>query len=61
MAVLKGDVKKITLTVPKQFLSTLDEHINNFALTNRGKWIVEASIEKMAKEKTMLDEINEDY
>ena len=31
VAVLKNDVKRITLTVPKQFLIELDNHINNFA------------------------------
>ncbi len=58
MAVLKSDVKRITLTVPNQFLLELDEHINNFALTNRSRWLVEAAKEKMAKEKVILSEIN---
>lgn len=57
MAVLKNDVKRVTLTVPKQFLSELDEHINNFALTDRSRWIIEAAKEKMAKEKVLLSEI----
>lgn len=57
MAVLKSDVKRITLTMPKHFLSELDEHINNFALTDRSRWFIEAAKEKMAKEKEMLFEI----
>lgn len=57
MAVLKSDVKRVTLTVPKQFLNELDEHINNFALTDRSRWLIEAAKEKMAKEKEMISEI----
>ncbi len=58
MAVLKSDVKRVTLSVPKSFLSELDEHINQFALTDRSRWLIEAAKEKMAKEKEMLAEIN---
>jgi metal-responsive CopG/Arc/MetJ family transcriptional regulator len=58
MAVLKNDVKRITLTVPKQFLLELDNHINNFALTGRGRWLINAAKEKMAKEKVLLSEIS---
>lgn len=58
MAVLKNDVKRITLTVPKQFLLELDGHINNFALTDRGRWLLDAAKEKMAKEKVLLSEIS---
>ena len=57
MAVLKSEVKRITLTIPKQFLSDLDMHINNFALTDRSRWLIDAAKEKMAKEKEMLSEI----
>lgn len=57
MAVLKTDVKRVTLTIPKQFLSDLDSHINNFALTDRSRWLIDAAKEKMAKEKEMLSEI----
>lgn len=60
MAVLKNDVKRITLTVPKQFLIELDNHINNFALTDRSRWIIDAAKEKMAKEKVIISEINSD-
>jgi len=58
MAVLKTDVKRITLTMPKQFLSELDCHVNNFALTDRSRWLIEAAKEKMAKEKEILSEID---
>lgn len=58
MAVLKSDVKRITLTVPNQFLSELDEHVNNFAFTNRSTWLLDAAKEKMAKEKQILSEID---
>ena len=57
MAVLKSEIKRITLTMPKQFLLDLDAHINNFALTDRSRWIIDAAKEKMAKEKEMLSEI----
>jgi metal-responsive CopG/Arc/MetJ family transcriptional regulator len=57
MAVLKNDVKRITLTVPKQFLLELDNHVNNFALTDRSRWLIDAAKEKMAKEKVLLSEI----
>lgn len=57
MTVLKADVKRITLTVPKQFLLELDQHVNNFALTDRSRWLLDAAKEKMAKEKVILDEI----
>lgn len=60
MAVLKADIRRITVTLPKQFLTTLDEHINNFALTDRSRWLIEAAKEKMAKEKEMLSEIKLD-
>ena len=60
MAVLKNDVKRITLTVPKQFLNELDNHINNFALTDRSRWLIDAAKEKMAKEKVILSEISSD-
>lgn len=57
MAVLRSDVKRITITVPKLLLVELDEHINNFALTDRSRWFIEAAKEKMIKEKEMLLEI----
>lgn len=60
MSVLKNDVKRITLTVPKQFLIELDEHIDNFALTDRSRWLIDAAKEKMAKEKVIISEISSD-
>ena len=59
MAVLKTEVKRITLSIPKQFLLELDQHINNFALTDRSRWLIDAAKEKMGKEKEMLSEIND--
>ncbi len=60
MAVLKSDVKRITISIPKSFLRDLDLHLKNFALTDRGRWILEAAKEKMAQEKMMLTEIQEE-
>ena len=40
-------------------LKNLDEHIANFALTDRSRWLLDAAREKMAKEKIMLSEIEE--
>ncbi|MDC0865117.1 hypothetical protein OAP56_04145 [Rickettsiaceae bacterium] len=44
--------------MPKQFLSELHCHVNNFALTDRSRWLIEAAKEKMAKEKEILSEID---
>lgn len=60
MAVLKSDVKRVTITMPKSFLRDLDLHLKNFALTDRGRWILEAAKEKIAQEKMMLTEIQEE-
>ena len=60
MAILKKDVKKITISISKDFSDELTEHLKNFALTNRGQWIVEAAKERMAKEKQMLSELDEE-
>jgi hypothetical protein len=60
MAVLKTDVKRITISIPKVFLQDLDQHINNFALTDRSRWLIDAAKEKMAKEKEMLSEMEQD-
>lgn len=60
MAVLKSEVKRLTISVPKKFVSELDAHLSNFALTDRSKWIIEASKEKLAKEKELLSEIKTD-
>lgn len=57
MAVLKSDVKRVTVSMPKSFLRDLDLHLKNFALTDRGRWLLEAAKEKMAQEKMMLTEI----
>lgn len=58
MAVLKTEVKRITLTVPKQLLQELNSHVKQFALTDRTRWVTEAIKEKIAKEKVILSEIN---
>lgn len=60
MAVLKSDVQRVTLSVPKAFLKDLDLHLKNFALTDRSRWILEAAKEKLAQEKILLTEIKED-
>ena len=60
MAVLKSDIKRITITVPKQFLKDLDNHLKNYALTDRSRWMIEAAKEKMAKEKQILSDIEEE-
>ena len=60
MAVLKSEIKRITITAPKQFLKDLDGHLKNYALTDRSRWIIEAAKEKMAKEKQVLSEIEEE-
>jgi metal-responsive CopG/Arc/MetJ family transcriptional regulator len=57
MAVLRSDVKRVTISVPKSFLRDLDSHLKNFALTDRSKWILEAAKEKIAHEKILLTEI----
>ena len=59
MAVLRGDVKRVTISVPKSFLRDLDAHLKNFALTDRSKWLLEAAKEKIAQEKILLTEIKE--
>jgi metal-responsive CopG/Arc/MetJ family transcriptional regulator len=59
MAVLRGDVKRVTISVPKSFLRDLDSHLKNFALTDRSKWLLEAAKEKIAQEKILLTEIKE--
>ncbi|BBJ32442.1 hypothetical protein RAS_p380 (plasmid) [Rickettsia asiatica] len=45
--------------MPKSFLKDLDAHLQNFALTDRSRWILEAAKEKLAQEKVLLNEINE--
>ena len=60
MAVLKSDVKRITISIPKSFASDLDKHIQNFALTDKSRWLLDAAREKMAKEKLMLLEREEE-
>ena len=56
MAVLKKDIKRVTISMPKDFLDELNKHLKNFALTERSIWLMEAAREKMAKEKQMLTE-----
>lgn len=60
MAVLKSDVQRVTLSIPKAFLKDLDLHLKNFALTDRSRWILEAAKEKLAQEKILLTEIKEE-
>ena len=57
MAVLKKDLKRVTISMPFDLLEQLNKHLKNFALTDRSSWLIEASREKMAKEKQMLSEI----
>ncbi|AFC70375.1 hypothetical protein GCO76_08235 [Rickettsia sp. R2] len=59
MAILKHDVKRVMISMPKSFLKDLDAHLQNFALTDRSRWILEAAKEKLAQEKVLLNEINE--
>jgi metal-responsive CopG/Arc/MetJ family transcriptional regulator len=57
MAVLRDDVQRVSVTMPKSFLRDLNSHLKNFALTDRGKWLLEAAKEKLAQEKILLTEI----
>ena len=59
MAVLRGDVQRVTVSIPKSFLKDLDSHLKNFALTDRSRWLLEAAKEKLAQEKILLTEIKE--
>jgi len=60
MAVLKGDVKRVTVSMPKSFLRDLDSHLKNFALTDRSRWLLDAAKEKLAQEKILLTEIKKE-
>jgi metal-responsive CopG/Arc/MetJ family transcriptional regulator len=60
MAILKSEVKRISISMPKSFLKNLDDHLANFALTDRSRWLIEAAREKMAKEKVSLSEMEEE-
>lgn len=60
MAVLKGDVKRVTVSMPKSFLRDLDSHLKNFALTDRSRWLLDAAKEKLAQEKILLTEIEKE-
>ena len=60
MAVLKTDTKRIASSVQKSFLSDLDNHLKNFALTDRSRWILDAAEEKLSQEKTQLHEMREE-
>ncbi len=60
MAVLKGEVTRVTLSAPKSLLRELDNHLKNFALTDRSRWILDAVRDKLAREKIMLSEIQDD-
>ena len=52
MAVLKKDLKRVTISVPMDFLGQLNKHLKNFALTDRSSWLIEAAQEKNGKRKT---------
>ena len=56
MSVLKKDIKRVMLSMPKNFLDEFNKHLKNFALTERSLWIIDAMREKMSKEKQMLAE-----
>lgn len=56
MAVLKTDVKRMTISVPKSFANDLEQHLKNYALTDKSRWMLDAAREKMAKEKQVLSE-----
>lgn len=60
MSVLKKDIKRMAILVPKNLLEELKKHLSNFALTDRSSWIIEAIREKIAKEKQMLADSDED-
>jgi metal-responsive CopG/Arc/MetJ family transcriptional regulator len=60
MAVLKTDVKRVTVSMPKTFLKDLDTHLKNFALTDRSRWLLEAAKEKLSQEKILLSEMREE-
>jgi len=49
MAVTKDNIR-ITLTLPKEVLSHIDEHIRTQYLT-RTKWFIEAAKDRVEKEK----------
>ena len=59
MAVLKKDLKRVSILMPADFLNQLNKHLKNFALTDRSSWMLEASREKMGKEKQMLSEMED--
>ena len=59
MAILKGDVQRVTISMPKSFIKDLDSHLKNFALTDRSRWILDAAKEKLAQEKILLIELKE--
>lgn len=59
MAVLKSEIKRVSVLMPSSFLKELDNHLNHFALTDRSQWLIEAARELMAKEKIMLSEISQ--
>ena len=54
MSVLKKDIKRITISLPKNFLDELNNHLKKFALIDRSTWAIGAIREKMAKEKQMM-------
>ena len=60
MALLKSDVQRVSIALPKDLLKDLDKHIKSFAFGVRSQWLIEAIREKMGREKTfMLSRENE--
>lgn len=59
MAILRTDLTRITISIPKSFLKDLDCHLKHFALTDRSRWFLEAAREKISREKLILSEIEE--
>jgi metal-responsive CopG/Arc/MetJ family transcriptional regulator len=56
MAINKNNTR-ITLTLPKEILETIDQHIKKQYI-NRTKWFVEASKDRIEKEnKLLLDKV----
>lgn len=60
MAILKSEVKRVTMSMPIVFLKSLDEHLKKFALTDRSRWLIDAAREKMAKELQVMSEMEQE-
>lgn len=60
MAILKSEVRRVTMSMPNTFLKNLDEHLKKFALTDRSRWLIDAAREKMAKEIQVISDMEEE-